>query len=83
MGQDRLNCFATLSINCDLTRKLDLSSLNNEFQRKKLVNHLLNKIFKLCLLFNAFAEEKDSKAVVKYQFKSRFTFWCFILFHIP
>jgi hypothetical protein len=35
MGQDCLNGFATLSINCDLALKLDFSSTINPFSEKK------------------------------------------------
>jgi hypothetical protein len=34
-GQDRLNGFATLNINCDLAQKLEFSSTVNSFLDKK------------------------------------------------
>jgi hypothetical protein len=34
MGQDGLNGFATLSINCDLARKLDFSAVNAFLKEK-------------------------------------------------
>jgi hypothetical protein len=35
MGQYRLNCFATLSINCDLARKLGIFSVISEVSEKR------------------------------------------------
>jgi hypothetical protein len=49
MGQDRLNGFTTLSINCDLAQKLDFFSVINAFSEKGLEKCLLNKI---CYLLN-------------------------------
>jgi hypothetical protein len=47
MGQDYLNGFTMLDINCDLAQKLEFSSIIMHFQRRRLEKDLLNRIFSL------------------------------------
>jgi hypothetical protein len=47
VGQDLLSGFSTLSMNCDLARRLALSSTIKHIQRKGLEKRLLNKTLNL------------------------------------